>query len=160
MSDLSKYDCRYGKYISINLATPKDAQQIFNAQVSAFPEDLSNLSVDEIRSATEDAEHSIYVATYKGVFSGYFALQCKKLRPWVSGNALVVLKEYSGRSVGTYLMQKGISNSKRPFMRIFVEKQNAKALRLYNRLGFFKMGQKTNHYENGDDAIIMGIFTW
>ncbi|NRA88890.1 MAG: hypothetical protein HRU28_16220 [Rhizobiales bacterium] len=91
MYDLSRYHSRYGKHISISLATPKDAQQIFNAQVSAFPEDLSNLSVDEIESATEDAEHSIYVATYKGVFSGYFASQSKKLRPWVvNGNAKLV----------------------------------------------------------------------
>lgn len=159
MYDLSKYDERFGKYISISTATSADASQMFDAQIGAFPDDPANLSLEEINDAIDDSDYKFFVATYKGEFAGYFALHSKRLRPWINGNSLVVLDEYAGRAVGAYLMREGMLSTKRLFMRIFVEKMNKKALKLYDRLGFFKIGHRDNHYENGDDAVVMCIYT-
>lgn len=159
MFNLAKYDKKFGKFIDIRIASLEDVDCLISAQNTTFPNDPTNLDVTGFKKAITDPKHTIMVGYYKGEFAGYAIMCNRRFRPWTSGDNLIILKEYFGKSIGAYLVWAAIKDSKRPFLRLFVEKKNKGAIRLYRKFGFFKMGVKKNHYENGDDALIMLKYT-
>ncbi|NRA87766.1 MAG: GNAT family N-acetyltransferase [Rhizobiales bacterium] len=160
MYDLSKFDEKFGKYINIKLANTNDLGDIYNTQITAFPDDPANLSIDDFTNAIHDKKHTLFVATYKDEFAGYTALYQKTFSPWASGNNIIVVQKFTVKCIAPYLLRHAIKHCKRPFIRIYVEKNNKKAIQLYRKFGFFHVSTIAKHYENGDDALVMMIFTW
>lgn len=146
--------------VEIRDAVHADIEKLLNAQNITFPDDPSNFLQHDFELALKDRRYSIIVAEYKGEFAGYTISHDKQFRPWTSANNLIVLKEYFGNSIGSRLLNELIARSNRPYCRLFVEKKNRKAISLYKKYGFFKMGSRKDHYEDGDDALIMLMYIW
>lgn len=155
MYDLSRFDKKFGKYIEIRPAISTDIDNIYQAQNIAFRDDPTNMTCEEIEHALGNKNSSILVGFFKEDFAGYVMMHNKKYRPWENGNGLVVLDLYAGKCIAAYLMRDAISNCKKPFLRLFVEKGNAGAIRIYEKFGFINIWTHKNHYENGNDALVM-----
>ena len=160
MYNLAKFEQRFGNKIDIRPANIEDSQNIFDSQNKAFPADPTNLSIDKIRDFIGQKEHTIIVGFFDAEFAGYVATHSKKYYPWVNGNSLVVADEYAGRSMGAFLLREVIFSSQKLVMRIFVEKSNHRAIRLYKKFGFVCIQRISHHYENGDDALVMIKWTF
>lgn len=155
MYNLEKFEKKFGNKIDIRIANLGDAENIFEGQNKAFPFDPTNLNVDEIRDFICNDEHTIIVGFFDGVFAGYVATHSKKYYPWMNGNSLVVADVYAGKGMGAFLLREAIISCRKLVIRIFVEKNNSRAICLYEKFGFFCIQKITRHYENGDDALVM-----
>ncbi|MBL1241097.1 MAG: GNAT family N-acetyltransferase [OCS116 cluster bacterium] len=160
MYNLAKFEQRFGTRIDIRVAKAEDSQNIFDSQNKAFPTDPTNLSIDKIHDFTDQKEHTFIVGFFDDEFAGYVATHSKKYYPWVNGNSLVVADAYAGRGIGAFLLREAIFSSQKLVMRIFVEKNNYRAIRLYKKFGFLCIQCIPRHYENGDDALVMIKWTF
>lgn len=155
MYDLARFEEKFGSKIDIRLANVADSENIFKGQNIAFPSDPTNLSVKEIRNFIGAKEHTLIVGFFENAFAGYVATHSKKYCPWTNGNSLVVVDEYAGKGMGAFLLREAIISCRKLVIRIYVEKNNLRAIRLYKKFGFFCVQKIPQHYENGDDALVM-----
>lgn len=160
MYNLSRFEKKYGDKIEVRRAIVADAQSIMEAQYIAFPNDPTNQSVEEIQNHIEDEQHGIFTGFFDGEFAGYAATHSKRFRPWTNGNSLVVIDKHASKGIGAFLLREAIVTCPKLAIRIFVEKKNGRAIRLYKKFGFFRIQQIANHYENGDDAFVMVKLTF
>ncbi|MBL1240977.1 MAG: GNAT family N-acetyltransferase [OCS116 cluster bacterium] len=147
------------KGIEILQATYDNIIDIIETQNLAFPDDPYNLNEADFKNAIDSPNQTIWIAIYDGQYAGYVALNNKRFRPWTSLDNLIVIKQYWGKKIGKKLLAHAIKNSTRLLMRLFVEKNNLAAIKLYKTNGFTHIYTKTNHYENNDSALVMIIRT-
>lgn len=159
MYNLVRFEEKFGDKINIRIAEVGDSERIYERQITAFPADPTNLSAEEIRAYIRNDEHTFIVGFFDGKFAGYVATHSRKFRPWMNGNSLVVANEFAGMGMGAFLLREAIISCRKFMIRIFVEKNNFRAIRLYKKFGFFCIQQKSKHYENGDDALVMVRWT-
>ncbi|MBL1422228.1 MAG: GNAT family N-acetyltransferase [Alphaproteobacteria bacterium] len=160
MYQLGRFEERFGSRINIRVANVDDSEDIFASQNIAFPADPTNLTVGEIRDFIGHEEHTFIVGFFEDKFAGYVATHSKKYYPWTNGNSLVVADEYAGKGIGAFLLRDAIISCRKLVIRIFVEKNNFRAIRLYKKFGFFCVQKIPRHYENGDDALVMLKWTF
>lgn len=160
MYNLGRFEEKYGNKIEIRPANINDCEKILEWQNKAFPDDPSNLGLADIRNFIGNEEHAFIVGWFEDEFAGYVATQSKKFRPWMNGNSLVVVDQHAGKGMGAFLLRAAIVSCKKNIIRIFVEKNNFRAIRLYKKFGFFCIQRISQHYENGDDALVMVKWTF
>lgn len=141
--------------IDILKANINDINDIIEAQTSAFPDDPYNLSKLDFEIAVNSPNQKIWIAKYDKQFAGYIALNDKPFRPWTGLDNLIVIEPYWGKKIGRQLLLHAIKNSTRRYIRLFVEKNNKLAVKLYKSEGFWHIYSKANHYENNDSALVM-----
>lgn len=141
--------------LEIVKASPNDVSDMVETQYSAFPDDPFNLDKKDFELAIDDPSQTIWIAKYDNEFAGYIALNNRKFRPWVSLDNLIVKKQYRGKKIGEKLLTHAMKHSTRRYIRLFVEKKNTKAVKLYKANNFRKIYAKANHYENGDSALVL-----
>ena len=157
---LDRYFNRFGRYIEIQKSNSADIDHILYLQSAAFPEDKYNITRNVLTDAIYSKEYCVLTARYKSHFAGYVILKNRRFRPWTSGDGLVVKKEYAGKGIGAFLIREAMKQTRRPLIRLFVERRNRGAIRLYRKFGFFKTITKIRHYENGQDALVFMALTW
>ena len=136
-----------------------DIKDILHAQFTVFPNDPANLDEKGFERAISDRAHRLLVAYLGSSFAGYVIVSNRPYRPWSSLDNLIVLPEFSGRGVGRRLLHAALLPFQhRPILRLFVEKNNLRAVRMYKRNGFLHLQTRKNNYENNDDALIMYKF--
>ncbi|MCJ8324268.1 MAG: GNAT family N-acetyltransferase [Rhizobiales bacterium] len=145
--------------LDIIKASTTDIIELLAAQKSAFPDDPYNLNEADFEEAINSPSQSIWIAKHDNQFAGYIALNDKRLRPWTGLDNLIVLERFWGKKIGRKLLLHAIKNATRPIIRLFVEKNNLPAVKLYKTEGFWHLYSKANHYENNDSALVMFLKT-
>ncbi len=137
----------------------EDITDIFHAQLKAFPDDPANLDEDSFKNAMTDGAHRLLVAIYGSSFAGYVIVSNRPYRPWSSLDNLIILPEFSGKGIGRCLLHEVLKPfQRRKLLRLFVEKNNHRAVGMYKQTGFLHLQTRKNNYENNDDALIMYKF--
>ncbi|EFL89799.1 GNAT family N-acetyltransferase [Ahrensia sp. R2A130] len=103
----------------------------------------------------EDHREYLLIAEIDSRIVGHAMLRDRPMRPWTSGDSMVVVEPYRRSGVARALLFQAIASCHRPLMRIFVRPSNRSANRLYDDIGFRKVGTRTGHYPDGEDATIM-----
>ena len=102
--------------------------------------------------------YKIWVCSFKGTLVGYsiisFPKKIKKARIY----SIAVLKKFHGRGIGRRLLTKMVKeaqkgNYKKISLEVAVD--NLKAITLYEKLNFAKIGFKKGYYSDGKTAMIM-----
>ncbi len=138
-----------------------DIEDILHAQLTTFPDDPKNLVEEEFAKAIPGREHRLMVAIYESKFAGYVIVSNRPYRPWSSLDNLIVLPEFSRKGIGRRLLDEALKPlQRRPILRLFVEKNNHRAIGLYRKTGFLHLQTRKGNYENGDDALILYKFLW
>lgn len=140
-------------------AVPDDMMDILYAQLTAFPDDPANLDEESLKQAMSDGAHRLLVATCSSIFAGYVIVSNRRYRPWSSLDNLIVLPNFAARGVGRCLLNEVMKPFQgRKLMRLFVERNNHRAVGMYKRNGFLHLQTRRNNYENNDDALVMYKF--
>lgn len=134
----------------------EDIPDMLHAQFTTFPNDPTNLDEESFRKAMSDGAHRLLVASYDSVFAGYAIVSNRPYRPWSSLDNLIVLPNFAGKGVGRCLLNEVMKPfRRRKLLRLFVERNNHRAVRMYKRNGFLHLQTRRNNYENNDDALVM-----
>lgn len=136
-----------------------DIEDILHAQLTTFPDDPANLDEEGFQKAISDGSHRLLVATCDSIFAGYVIISNRRFRPWSSLDNLIVLPNFAGRGVGRCLLHEVMKPfQRRRILRLFVERNNHRAVGMYKRNGFLHLQTRRNNYENNDDALVMYKF--
>lgn len=109
----------------------------------------------QVREEIQNADAPFFVAEADGHVVGFLSGVCAADECELSDVA--VTAEYRRRGVATTLFSllfDSLSARKVSAVFLLVRKDNAAAVRLYEKLGFCKVGERQNYYGNAD-AVIM-----
>ncbi len=101
---------------------------------------------------------SNYVYCKSSNVIGYFVTE--NIVDEVHLHKIAVEKKYQNNKVGLKLIKHLIKQSKllnKSKLCLEVGDANASALKLYNNLGFIKVGEREKYYDNNRDAILMDL---
>ena len=72
---------------------------------------------------------------------------------WIA--TLAVLPEYRGQGIGSALLVACEAQIPLSRIRLCVRPSNLEAIRLYERLGYTRVGEWTKYYQDGESALVM-----
>jgi ribosomal-protein-alanine acetyltransferase len=142
-----------GSLAAVEPATWRDLNQLRNIEKVCFPQDawplwdligvLTLPNVVRLKAVADD--HMV------GFIAG--DLRSSEHMAWIA--TVGVLPEYRGRGVGTALMKACEEQLGIQTIRLSVRVSNERAVRLYQRLGYQRVGLWPNYYLDGEDAVVM-----
>ena len=130
-------------------------------------EDISNLenkcfsspySDNLIMKDIEDKNRTLLFAHFKGEVIGYICYE--KILDEMELLRVCVLEEFRQYKIATKLMEKMIEEfNSGNFKKIFLEvdEENLNAVKLYEKFGFKKIGERKNYYQNGHNAFVYAL---
>ncbi len=142
-----------GSQSTVEQATWRDLNQLRNIEKICFPQDawplwdligvLTLPNVVRLKAVVDDR------------MVGFIAgdIRHSENMAWVA--TVGVLPEYRGRGIGTALMKACEEQLGIPTIRLSVRLSNEGAVRLYQRLGYQRVGIWPNYYLDGEDAVVM-----
>jgi ribosomal-protein-alanine N-acetyltransferase len=107
----------------------------------------------------------VSVLTFRGVIRlkavsdkhmvGFIAGDVKRMEgvAWIA--TVGVLPEFRGRGIGTALLQACEAQIPVNRIRLCVRPSNDVAIRLYERLGYTRVGEWTKYYQDGESALVL-----
>ena len=142
-----------GSLATVEPATWRDLNQLRNIEKICFPQDawplwdligvLTLPNVVRLKAVTGDR------------MVGFIAgdLRPSEQMAWIA--TVGVLPEYRGRGIGEALIRACEEQLDTPTVRLSVRLSNEGAVRLYQRLGYQRVGIWPTYYEDGEDAVVM-----
>ena len=142
-----------GSLATVEPATWRDLNQLRNIEKVCFPQDawplwdligvLTLPNVVRLKAVTGDR------------MVGFIAgdLRPSQHLAWIA--TVGVLPEYRGRGIGEALIRACEEQLDTPTVRLSVRLSNEGAVRLYQRLGYQRVGIWPTYYEDGEDAVVM-----
>jgi ribosomal-protein-alanine N-acetyltransferase len=142
-----------GSLATVEPATWRDLNQLRNIEKICFPQDawplwdligvLTLPNVVRLKAVTGDR------------MVGFIAgdLRPSEQMAWIA--TVGVLPEYRGRGIGEALIRACEEQLGIPTIRLSVRLSNEGAVRLYQRLGYQRVGIWPNYYLDGEDAVVM-----
>jgi ribosomal-protein-alanine N-acetyltransferase len=142
-----------GSLATVEPATWRDLNQLRNIEKICFPQDawplwdligvLTLPNVVRLKAVTGDR------------MVGFIAgdLRPSEQMAWIA--TVGVLPEYRGRGIGEALIRACEEQLDIPTIRLSVRLSNEGAVRLYQRLGYQRVGIWPNYYLDGEDAVVM-----
>jgi len=142
-----------GSQATVEPATWRDLNQLRNIEKVCFPQDawplwdligvLTLPNVVRLKAVTGDR------------MVGFIAgdLRPSQHLAWIA--TVGVLPEYRGRGIGEALIRACEEQLDTPTVRLSVRLSNEGAVRLYQRLGYQRVGIWPTYYEDGEDAVVM-----
>ncbi|MBV9866855.1 MAG: ribosomal protein S18-alanine N-acetyltransferase [Abitibacteriaceae bacterium] len=139
--------------IAVRHATRADLGALIVIERASFHDPWAPSSIE---SSLENERIFVLVATIENMVCGYGVA-------WTVGDDgevthIAVAPEARQQGVGSTLLQEMISECRqRGAEKVFLEVRpsNERARRLYERLGFQKVGLRRQYYRDGEDAIVM-----
>ena len=94
-------------------------------------------------------------AIVEGGFVGFVACEIRpsEQMAWVA--TIGVLPEYRDQGIGTALLEECERRLTVPRVRLCVRATNQGAIRLYNRIGYQRVGSWPDYYRNREEAVVM-----
>ena len=142
-----------GSLATVEPATWRDLNQLRNIEKICFPQDawplwdligvLTLPNVVRLKAVTGDR------------MVGFIAgdLRPSEQMAWIA--TVGVLPEYRGRGIGEALIRACEEQLGIPTIRLSVRLSNEGAVRLYQRLGYQRVGIWPTYYLDGEDAVVM-----
>jgi ribosomal protein S18 acetylase RimI-like enzyme len=142
-----------GSPAGIEVATWRDLNQLRYIEKICFPQDYWPLW-DLIGVLTFPNVVRLK-AIVDGLMVGFIAgdLRTSERMAWIA--TVCVLPEYRGRGVGNALMTACEARLELPTIRLSVRISNQGAVKLYEHLGYQRIGIWPGYYQDGEDALVM-----
>lgn len=137
--------------------------------MSFFP--LSKIDVDELATITKDFKDGWNAQMLlDGIESGNLLGTIYELEGKIVGfitysinvdfaeiDDIFVVKEYRQKSIASNLLQDLIDKLRGKTQKIFLEvrESNLPAIKLYQKFGFVKVGDRKNYYNDGENALVL-----
>ncbi len=137
--------------------------------MSFFP--LSKIDVDELATITKDFKDGWNAQMLlDGIESGNLLGTIYELEGKIVGfitysinvdfaeiDDIFVVKEYRQKSIASKLLQDLIDKLRGKTQKIFLEvrESNLPAIKLYQKFGFVKVGDRKNYYNDGENALVL-----
>jgi len=142
-----------GSQTAVEQATWRDLNQLRNIEKVCFPQDawplwdlIGVLTLPNVVRLKAVADNRMV-----GFIAG--DIRNSEKMAWIA--TVGVLPEYRGRGVGTALMKACEEQLDIPTIRLSVRLSNEGAVRLYQHLGYQRVGIWPNYYLDGEDAVVM-----
>jgi ribosomal protein S18 acetylase RimI-like enzyme len=142
-------------HVDIQLAGAKHIKTISQLHREFFPHDPNFPRAQNIAKMVSSQSALFMVGFIERDFAGYGLIRNWPFRPWTSGDALAVMPDYRRHGVASAILDFALQKAARPMFRLFVRADNAMAIKLYRSRQFIVVGRRREHYEDGEDALIM-----
>lgn len=136
----------------ISLATKADIADIASIEKECFSTPWSEKAILESMLSTT----AFYLSRENGIVTGYMGLSQIAGEGYVTN--IAVLPQHRGKGIGSALLKHVISSCKNnlEFISLEVRVSNNKAISLYEKFGFERVGLRKRFYTNPqEDALIM-----
>ena len=139
--------------VSIELASLRDLAALRHVEQVCFPKDAWPL-MDLIGVLTFPGVIRLKAMNGKQMV-GFIAGDVRRLEgvAWIS--TVGVLPEFRGRGVGSALMAACEEKITVGRIRLCVRISNDTAIRLYEHLGYLRVGEWSRYYQDGESALVM-----
>ncbi len=139
--------------ISIEQASLRDLNALRHVEQVCFPKDAWPL-MDLIGVLTFPGVVRLKASVGK-LMVGFIAGDIRRLEgvAWIA--TVGVLPEYRGRGIGSALMQACEERITVKRIRLCVRVSNDTAIRLYEHLGYARVGEWSRYYQDGESALVM-----
>ena len=139
--------------VEIKEATVEDLGEIVKLEQDNIT--INTMYEDQIRSALNDKNYTIFKAVIDNEIAGFIMLQKSDE---FNIDSIAVNKDFRNLGIATKLIEKAETYAKEnniETLSLEVAYTNITAYLLYKKLGFVKRRTRKNYYKNGDDAIEM-----
>ncbi|QCP00794.1 ribosomal-protein-alanine N-acetyltransferase [Arthrobacter sp. 24S4-2] len=134
-----------------------DIPAVHALECRLFPVDAWPLQMFHDELAQAETRHYL-VAELDGGIVGYAGLMC--IEPIADVQTIAVIPECEGRGIGSALLTRLITESRRrraADVLLEVRADNPRAQELYRRFGFEQIHVRPRYYRDGVDALIMRL---
>ena len=134
----------------IRLVEARDVEKIISGELDVFKNTLGTMLYGEINSSYG----RYYLMEIDDEFVGYIG---RRVLDQVEVMNFYILPKYQGKGYGNELLEYvcNLVDKRNKEMILEVRKSNEKAIKLYEKFGFKKVGIRKKYYNNTDDAVIM-----
>lgn len=140
--------------IEIKEATLNDVAEIVKIEQICFSTPWTEQGV---RESIENENTRLYLAFADGKVAGYMGVQIFSGEGYVTNVA--TLPEFRRQGVAKALIERVLQNEM-DFLTLEVRAGNAPAIKLYEKLGFERVGERPHFYRNPDEnALLMTKYT-
>lgn len=142
--------------VRLRRVEPGDLYYIVELEEKAFGPDA--FSLDYLFYLYNRCRDYFFVADYKGLVVGYI-VSCRE-GSQLHVHSVAVVEELRGRGIGRKLLEETIRVARENGLKavyLEVKTTNTPALRLYEKLGFKRIGVKEKYYNDGSDAYLYAL---
>ena len=139
--------------LSIRKAQPEDLGTLVTLEEQCF--DADRISSRQFRYLLKKGNSAILIAEEKGVALGDVVLLFSRATSVARLYSIAVSLDARGKGVGGGLMKAAETEAwshRRAYLRLEVRKDNRAAIRLYESLGYRRLGEFVDYYEDHMDA--------
>ena len=140
--------------VAIRAARPQDVPRLVEIEQAAFATDI--ISARSFRRRMNSPTQALLVATLDGVVHGYALLALRRAVRHARIYSLAV-DIGKGRGLGRRLIEAcetlAVARGYR-LMRLEVNENNARAIGIYERAGYVRVGRRESYYEDGATALV------
>jgi len=143
--------------VTLRTMNAADIPAVHALECRLFPVDAWPLQMFHDELAQAETRHYL-VAEVDGGIVGYAGLMC--IEPIADVQTIAVIPECEGRGIGSALLTRLITESRRrraADVLLEVRADNPRAQELYRRFGFEQIHVRPRYYRDGVDALIMRL---
>ncbi len=139
--------------LSIRHARPEDLETLVELEERCF--DVDRISTRQFRYLLKKGNSAILIAEKNGVVLGDVVLLFSRATSVARLYSIAVSSDARGKGIGLSLMKEAETEAwshHRAYLRLEVRKDNHSAIRLYESLGYRRLGEFVDYYEDHMDA--------